>query len=167
MGHKAEAKRLQEEGEMLKPFSPGPPPWWGVPLHPVSFSARACLFCFDLEGQIFLWVFWVWLLFNFFGERGTFSLRNMTLNMERWTWVFLMSRRSFPLCFSVFCTAAACCWHHRERTTQLVSSLDMLSVGSQNARLQTIYSSLGVDSLVSKMLILWSIWTIYHTRNWL
>ena len=35
-----------------------------------------------------------------------------------------------------------------QRPTQLVSSLDVVSGGTQNACLQTIYSSLGVDSLI-------------------
>ena len=86
----------------------------------------------------------------------SFNLKNTSLHIR----VSLMSRRSFPLCFSVFCTATACC--RSQRASQRGSSLDALSGGTQNACLHTIYSSLDVDSLVSKMLIMWSIWTTAH-----
>ena len=55
LGHRA-ATSAGGGGRPLKPFSPGPPPWWWVPLRPLNLEGHA---------DVFMGV-WVLLLFSFF-----------------------------------------------------------------------------------------------------
>ena len=95
------------------------------------------------------------MFFSFLGEGQTFNLKNTTLNMETHAWVFLVSRRGFLLCFQCFAHEPPAADITETHPARVLSGCVVWE--TENACLQTIYPSHGVDSLVSKLLIMFSI----------